>query len=47
MLAIIEGLTGNGYDVEKEGGEYPVHECPECEQETLVDTDYVGGDFRP
>jgi hypothetical protein len=33
------------YEVEKEGGAYPIHECPECGEETLVDTDDFGETF--
>lgn len=33
------------YDVEKGGGEYPLHDCPECGRETLVDTRDIGEAF--
>ncbi len=38
-------LDASRYKVAKEGGEYPVHDCPECENETLVDTQDLGSTF--
>ena len=38
-------LGTNLYEVEKEGGEYPIHDCPECDEETLVDTGDAGPTF--
>jgi hypothetical protein len=34
------------YETEKEGGQYPVHECPECDEGTLVDTNNVLESFN-
>jgi hypothetical protein len=39
-------LGTNKYETEKEGGQYPVHECPECDEDTLVDTNNVLESFN-
>jgi hypothetical protein len=44
-LWIRHALGITHYDVEKEGGEYPLHDCPECGRETLVDTRDIGETF--
>jgi hypothetical protein len=34
------------YTTMKDGGEHPVHVCPNCESEALVDGEHVGGRWR-
>ncbi len=40
----IESVLGEiRYRVLKDGGVYPLHDCPECDRQTLVDTGISGG----
>ena len=40
---ISEIMRINEYETEKGGGEYPLHICPECEEEAMVN---IGNGFK-